>query len=107
MTDITRKRNDTTPITGVLRENGGVADLSQASGVQFFMRKSSDEPLKASGEASIIEGESGTVRYQLSPEEVDESGFFVAEWQVTYADSTIQTFPNEHYLTIEIEDDLS
>jgi hypothetical protein len=107
MTEIERKRNDTTPLTGILRENGQPADLTQASSVSFYMRGDVDSELKADGTASIVDAEGGEVRYELSASEVDESGYFLAEWEVEYADSTLHTFPNDGYLTIQFKDDLS
>jgi hypothetical protein len=107
MTEIERKRNDTTPLTGILRENGDPADLSQASSVSFYMKADVDSELKASGTATIVDETGGEVRYEVSADEVDESGYFLAEWEVEYADGTVHTFPNGDYLTIQFKDDLS
>jgi hypothetical protein len=107
MTEIERKRNDTTPMTGVLKENDSPADLTQASSVSFYMKQDADSELKAGGMATIVDAENGKVRYEFSADEVDESGYFLAEWEVEYADSTLHTFPNDGYLTIEFKHDLS
>ena len=107
MSDITRKRNDTTPITGTLTANGEVVDLSQARKAWFRMRRDdSDGELKTDGDAEIVTPADGIVRYSFDASDVDESGFYVAEWEVEYADYTKQTFPNAGYLSVRITDDL-
>ncbi len=107
MNEIPRKQNDTTPLTGELTENGSPVDLSQASKVEFFMKKDRDSEPKVSAVAEIVSEVDGEVRYQFNPEDVDEAGIFLAEWQVTYADSTLQTFPNIGYMKVKFDEDLS
>lgn len=107
MSDINRKRNDTIPITHTLTENGDAANLSKASKVEFFMSKSPTEPLKAGGTGEILDEANGEVMYNFGPEEVDEAGLFLAEWQVTYLDETVLTFPNDRNMIIEFTEDLS
>ena len=105
--DILRKRNDTSPITGTLKSNDGVADLSNVSSVRLYVANSTDDPLLVDGEAEIIDAAGGKVRYTPTSADFDESGFFICEWEVEYANGSIQTFPNSDYLTLEIVDDLS
>lgn len=107
MSEIPRKQNDTAPLTGELTENGSPVDLSQASKVEFFMTKTKGEDPVVSEVAEIVEPTAGEVRYQFTPEEVSEAGIFLAEWQVTFADSTIQTFPNVGYMRLKFDEDLS
>jgi hypothetical protein len=107
MSEIERKRNDTTPLTGVLQENGSAADLTNASSVSFYMKDDLDGELKASGTATIVDAEAGEVRYEMSANEVDSSGYYLAEWEVEYANGTLHTFPNHDYLSVHIKDDLS
>lgn len=107
MSEIARKQNDTTPITGELTENGSASDLSNASKVEFFMTEDTNSDPKVSGEASIVDAANGEVRYHFSSDEVDEAGIFLAEWQVTYANGTIHTFPNTGYMRIRFDEDLS
>ena len=107
MADIVRKRNDTTPLYVTLTSDGSSEPLTEASGVRFYMaEKSSGDGLKIDGKAQIVDAEDGVVRYRFSPSDVDQSGFFVAEWEVKYSDGSILTFPDERYMTIEIIDDL-
>lgn len=107
MSKIYRKRNDTTPLSHTLRENGEPADLSNATKVEFFMSLSVDKALKADGTGTVVDETSGEVQYSFSQDEVDEAGFFMAEWQVTYGDGTIRTYPNKDYLTVQISEDLA
>ena len=107
MVDILRKRNDTTPLYATLTSDGTSEPLTDVQEVRFFMKnKQSDSGLKVDGTAQIADAEDGVVRYRFDPSDVDESGFFIAEWEVRYDDGTILTFPDERYLTLEIIDDL-
>lgn len=108
MTDITRKRNDTTPETGTLTVNGIPADLSQASAVRFRMRETdSDGELVVDGSATIVDETGGVVRYTFEAGEVDTSGFYVAEWEVEYADASKKSFPDAGLLSVRLTDDLA
>jgi hypothetical protein len=35
-----------------------------------------------------------------------EVGSYLAEFEVTYTDSTVETFPNDKYIRVEIIDDI-
>lgn len=107
MSEIPRKQNDTTPLTGELNKNGVIAPLDNATEVKFFMAKDAGDTPKIDAVAEIVNVSDGRVRYQFTPSDVDEAGIFVAEWQVEYADGTYQTFPNQGYLKINFDEDLS
>lgn len=47
-----------------------------------------------------------TVRYAWQSADTDASGVYFAEFEVTYSDGTIETFPNGGFITINIAEDL-
>lgn len=48
-----------------------------------------------------------TIQYDWVSADTDTAGTYYAEFEVTYADSTIETFPNDGYITIEIRKDIA
>lgn len=49
----------------------------------------------------------GRVSYQWVSGDTDDTGVFLAEWQVTFAGGTILTFPNADYDNVRIDAQLS
>ena len=59
-----------------------------------------DEP------AEITDATLGKVRYAWRPEDVDAAGHHHGEFEVTFGDSTVETFPNGEWVDLEILADL-
>lgn len=55
-----------------------------------------------SAAAAIVSSSGGQVRYDWAKGDTDVSGEKVAEWEVTFADGSIETYPNKTYLPIFI-----
>jgi hypothetical protein len=100
------KRNDTSPsISGTCQDVDGVAvDITGAS-VRFHMIDKDDVTV-VDYAATIASAAAGTVRYDWLAADTDVGGGFRGEFEVTYSDSTIETFPNTGYIPIRIYDDL-
>lgn len=56
--------------------------------------------------ASGTDGSKGMVRYDWAAGDTTTAEECVAEFEVTYSDGTVQTFPTEGYIPMTIEDDL-
>lgn len=50
---------------------------------------------------------SGIVRYDWSADDTNAIGSYQAEFEVTYADASVETFPNRGYIRVEIIDDIA
>jgi len=57
--------------------------------------------------ASIVTAASGIVKYEWAGTEFTEVGIYLAEWEVTFSDSTKGTFPNTGWFIIQVVDDLN
>ena len=107
MADRLLKQGDTVRLTATLRGADGPADLSGAD-VRFVMRTLRGETLVAEGEAENLQvgdgtdGTLGFVGYDWAAGETDEPGGYRAEWEVTYSDGSVQTFPSGTYNYIGI-----
>lgn len=92
------KRGDTAPALryALLPET---VDLTGAS-VVFVMDGLGRAP------ARVIEAAPPVVQYHWEPGDTDRSGVRRAEFEVTYSDGRIETFPNGGYLLVSIVEDL-
>jgi hypothetical protein len=101
------KRNDTRPsFTATLVDAAGNAvDLSGAAAL-FLMRDPRTRALKVSGAMTIVDPAAGTVRYDWAAGDTDKAAVYQVEVQITFGDTTIETFPNGSHHRLEVVKDL-
>lgn len=101
------KRGDTAPaITDTLKDSeGNVVDLTSAASLKFIM-SDADGNEKVNASASFVSRSDGTVLYNWSAGDTDTVGGYRAEWQVTWSDGTVQTFPAGSYRRVKVYQDL-
>ena len=102
------KQNDTSPklLATLQNASGSAIDLTGAS-VRFHMRTISGSSIVVDAAATIVTALSGIVRYSWTAPDTATIGSYQGEFEVTYADATIETFPNDGYISIEIIDDIA
>ena len=107
------KRNDTNPISGTIKAGSPrVAVDIQSATLRFHMlNKTLTETIvdAAANNDQTGDGSDGTKgdwSYDPAAADTDESGSFRGEVEVTFADSTIRTFPTKGFFEINIGDDL-
>jgi hypothetical protein len=100
----TLKRGDTLP---ALRATliDAVGSAVNITGATVRLHLNTPEPLDA---AAIIDNASlGEVHYDWQTGDTDEAGLFRAEWQVTFSNGQIETFPNDTNDLVRIRPDLA
>lgn len=108
MTDFIMKRNDTSPaIEMQLFSNAGSAVPISGATVRFHMKNAQTQEIVINAVATIVDATAGIVKYAWSSLDTVASGRYLAEWEVTYSDSKIETFPNNGNQVIVITDDLA
>lgn len=102
------KRNDTSPsMLATLQDaNGDAVDITAAS-VRFHLRPISSQTVTVDEAATIVTALDGLVRYDWQAEDTATIGSYQAEFEVTYADTTVETFPNDGYIRVEIISDIA
>jgi len=89
------KQNDTSPtLDAILTNSAGDAVNVTGASVQFHMQKIGATTLKVDAEAIVVDGAAGHVRYTLQMGDTDTPGSYMAEYEVTFIDGTIETFKN-------------
>ena len=102
------KRNDTSPIFRViLKDPDGVpVDITGNLGVRFHLfKKNGTQVVDAA--ATVNVAADGDVQYEWIAADTSESGTFDAEFEVTYSDGSVETFPNYGYEKVHIDKDLA
>lgn len=106
------KRNDTAPsITATLQASSTAVDIQNAT-VRFHMLDSGGAVVvdAAANNDQVTDGSDGStgkVSYDWAAADTDVAGTFRAEWEVTFSDGTIRTFPTPGYTTVIIHGDLA
>ena len=94
------KQNDTSPsLQATLKDASGTAIALTGASVRFHM-KSLDGTVKVDAAMAITNASGGVVQYNWQTGDTNTVGSYSVEFEVTYSDSTIETFPNNHNLTI-------
>lgn len=102
------KQNDTAPsIRATLKDGSGNAiDLSNTT-VRFHMKDLSGT-IKIDASAQVITpATSGIVQYAWQSGDTDTAGSYYAEFEVTYSDNTVESFPNDGNIGILITKELN
>lgn len=101
----TIKRGDSSPSLGY--KLSPKTNLTGASVVFNMYPAGPSGPAAIDSATAVIEDAvEGIVRYDFSSTDTANSGTAYAEFEVTYSDSTVETFPNSGYIAIVIPKDI-
>jgi len=92
------------PIQRTLRDSAGVVVSLAGASVKFRMRKKrgSAGAFKVDTTATIVDSPGGIVKYSWAAVDVDTPGSYRAWFEVTFSDTTKQTFPNEGHILVVV-----
>ena len=102
------KQNDTASfLTRDLKDAFGAPVNVTAAAVVFSMRVKPAGTVKVDEqECTIVTAGIGRVRYEWTATNTNTADEYEGEFQVTYANGKIQTFPNDGYIPIVVTDDI-
>jgi hypothetical protein len=111
--DFSIKENDLLPtLDATLSDEAGPIDL-QGSTILFIMSTGTGATPKVSATASSMQvgdgsdGSKGKVRYSWVEGDTDETGSYIAEFEVTVSGGKKLTVPNRGYIRVRIIPDLN
>lgn len=105
------KRNDTAPTLEVQLEDhlGDNVDITGYNSVSFHMWNPDSGTVvvddDTTGNVSVVDAAQGVVSYEWVSGDTDTAGTYAGEWEVTYSDGGVETFPNNGNDDIEILED--
>lgn len=109
----TVKQHDTAPSYVVdLADEFGLPgetpiNLTTATSVKFLMRETGGTGApKVTAAMTIVDAANGRVQHDWGATDTDTVGTFDIEFEITWSDGTIETVPNDSYLSVEVVDDL-
>jgi hypothetical protein len=104
----TFKTNDAPQITDFLDGNLTLDGASVAFSMKPVVARGTKTVDSASATIHEFDGERDVteVSYTLDSADTSESGDYVAEFEATYDDGRIETYPNGRYYFISIEDEV-
>jgi hypothetical protein len=110
----TAKQHDTAPayVADLADDFGLVSEapinLTSATSVRFLMRKNGQTGTpKVSSVMTVTDAANGRVQHNWGTADLDTVGTYDVEFEITWTDGTIETVPNDTYLTINVVDDLT
>lgn len=109
MTDFSIKQNDTRPAIEVQLVDS-LHDprlLDNATEVRFYMEDVDTGSTVVDQPATIINEDEGRVTYAWQDGDTETAGRYEAEFEVTYTDGNVETFPNNGYIEVYIDDDVA
>ena len=107
MSDFFIKQNDTSPAMQIQFLDGDGDPVSISGGtVKFKMSRFNTGEKIVDSNAIIANGEIGIAYYLWNAADTAQQGVFKSEFEVTYSDGYVETFPNDGYITIDIREDL-
>ena len=101
------KQNDTSPsLLATLKDANNAPVNISAANVRLHM-KSIDGEVKIDSDMLIVNPVGGVVRYDWVVGDTDSFGTYYVEFEVTYADNSVETFPNTGNLPLVITRELN
>ena len=102
------KRNDTSPsMLATLQDADDNAISVNGATVRFHLRAIGATAITVDSAAVIVSPLEGIVRYDWDAADTDVAGSYQAEFEVTYNDGSIETFPNDGYIRVNITGDIA
>lgn len=112
--DFVIRANDTVSvIRDTLEDSTGAAVSIQGATVRFHLvaRDRAATVLNAAASNDQVtdgtDGSKGKVSYTWQAADTTTPGFYLGEWQVTYAGGSIQSFPNAAYVLVYVSPEVA
>jgi hypothetical protein len=88
------KQNDTSPSLQATLKDSSQNPIGLLGATVMFHMKSLGGVLKVNQQMTITDEDNGVVQYNWQAGDTDTVGTYYVEFEVTYADSSVETFPN-------------
>ena len=101
------KQNDTSPSLQATLKDYALAPINLTGATVKLHMKSIDGTLKVNTNMTVVEELNGIIKYDWQVGDTDTVGTYYVEFKVTYADASIETFPNNGNKVINVVRELN
>jgi len=101
------KQNDTSPSLQAILKDAALNPINLVGANVRLHMKSADNILKIDELMIIVDGLEGLVQYDWQVGDTSTVGTYYVEFEVTYSDGSIETFPNVGSLSLVITRELN
>ncbi len=107
--DLVIRQGDTYPALAstILDPSLNVLNLTGATVTLAMRALTSNAQVALTGAASIVSPSAGTVQFVFSAADTATAGLFMAEWHITLSGGQTYTWPNDGYLTVSVEQNIT
>ena len=100
-------QNDTTSITRDFKDSFGAPVNLTGASVKFSMRVKPAGTVKVDAATStVVTPGLGRVKYNFTASNTNTADEYEGEFEVTFSNGIIQTFPNRGYIPVIVQDDI-
>lgn len=107
MMAFTIKQNDTSPALQATLKDYSEAAVSLVGATVRFHMKDLSGSIVIDAAMTVTNASGGVVRYNWQAADTDTAGTYSAEFEVTYSDLSVETFPNTDNIAIVITPELN
>ena len=101
------KQNDTSPSLQATLKDSALAPIDLTEATVNLHMKSVDGTIKVDTSMTIVEELNGIIKYDWQTGDTDTVGTYNVEFQVTYSDASVETFPNNGNKVISVVRELN
>lgn len=101
------KQNDTSPSLQATLKDAAQDPINLTGATVRFHMKSVDGTLKIDQPMTVVTPLAGLVQYDWASGDTDTVGTYYVEFEVTYNDASVETFPNNGNKTISVVRELN
>lgn len=101
------KQNDTSPSLQATLSDANLVPVDLSGATVVFHMKSVDGTLILSEGMTVTDSTGGVVQYDWQTGDTSDAGTYYVEFEATYNDGAIETFPNTGSLALVISSELN
>lgn len=90
----------------LLDADGAAVDLTGASVALCVAPAAGGARIVDDAAAEVTDAAAGKVSYTWKAADTEAPGTFFAQWKVTFADESVQSFPNDGFMAVRITPDI-
>ena len=101
------KQNDTSPSLQATLKDADLTAIDLTGATVRFHMKSVDGTVKVDEVMTVVSEANGIVQYDWVSGDTDTVGTYYVEFEVTYADASVETFPNNGNRVVSVVKELN